>query len=91
MMFDQQSASKAYQRRWRTSEDQFTFGNTEELIGFVQTEIYNSDMTYKAIAAKAGCCVSTVSKMGAGSTRFPRLNTVFEILRVLGYSVVVRK
>ena len=90
-MLDQYSAVKAYQRRWRTKEGEYAFGSVEELIKFTASQVLDCTMTYKKIAEAAGCSTSTVSNLAKGETRFPRAATVFEILRVIGFSVVIRR
>ena len=91
-MLDQSLPERRRRRKW-TSEtaEQFAFATTAELIGFVSAQIRESGRTYKDIASKSDCCLSTVSRMAAGDTRFPRLNTVMEILRTLGFALVVRR
>lgn len=79
-------------RQWVESQDgDYTFADIRELCAFLQSEIQRSKRTYKYIAEKAGCCAQTVSNMASGSTNYPRAATVFEILRVLGFQVVVRQ
>jgi hypothetical protein len=69
---------------------EFTFENIAELCAFVAREIAFSKMKYVKVAEKAGVCGSTVSNMANGVTQHPRAETVFAMLRVLGYEVVVR-
>jgi len=58
--------------------------------GLVQREIHRSKIKFKMIAEKGGVCASTVGRMAAGETQHPRAETVFAMLRVLGFEVVVR-
>ena len=78
-------------RRWPNDQDEYSFKDIRELCAFLQHEIQRSKRKYKYIADKAGCCPQTVSNMASGTTHYPRAATVFEILRVLGFQVVVRQ
>jgi len=69
---------------------EFTFKDINELCAFVAREIAFSKLKYSKIAERGGVCASTVSKMAGGVTQHPRAETVFAMLRVLGYEVVVR-
>lgn len=78
-------------RRWaETHDEEYTFADIHELCAFLQSEIQLSKRKYKKIAEMAGCCPATVSNMASGTTVYPRASTVFAMLRVLGYEVVVR-
>jgi len=77
-------------QRWQSDQSEYSFKDIQELCAFLQHEIQRSKRKYKAIAEKAGCCPQTVSNMASGTTHYPRAATVFEILRVLGFQVVVR-
>lgn len=78
-------------RQWaETHEEEYTFADINELCAFLQHEIQSSKRKYKDIAEKAGCCPQTVSNMASGTTHFPRAATVFEIMRALGFTIVVR-
>ena len=77
--------------RLPTTGREFTFKDISELCAFLQHEILVSKLKYKDIAEKAGVCASTVSHMAHGDTHFPRAGTVFAILGVLGFEVVVRR
>ena len=70
---------------------EISFDSMAELCAFVQHEIIASRTKYVKLAAKAEVCASTISKMAHGETHFPRANTVFAILRALGYEVLVRR
>jgi hypothetical protein len=69
---------------------EFTFKDIHELCAFVAREIAFSKVKHSRIAAKADLCHGTVSRMANGITQHPRAETVFAMLRVLGYEVVVR-
>ena len=80
-------------RRQGRSEigQEFTFADITELCAFLQHEIVVSKMRYNKIADRAGCCVSTVSKMASGETKQPRASTALAILGVFGFQLVVRQ
>ena len=69
---------------------EYTFKDIAELCAFLQHEIHASKRKYTKLAEAAGCCPSTVSNMVHGITHYPRAGTVFQLLKVLGYEVVVR-
>lgn len=69
---------------------EFTFNDIAELCAFVAREIEITKKKYSVLANKAGVCSSTVSRMANGTTQHPRAETVFQILKTLGYDVVVR-
>lgn len=69
---------------------EFTFNDIEELCAFVAREISLSKKKYSRLAEKADVCPNTVSRMANGKTHHPRAETVFALLGVLGYEVVVR-
>jgi hypothetical protein len=69
---------------------EFTFNDIHELCAFVAREISMTKLKYTKFAEKTGCCTSTVSRMANGYTQHPRAETVFQMLRTLGYEVVVR-
>jgi hypothetical protein len=79
------------QKRRGASPGEYTFRDMHELCAFLAHEIAESRYKYNAIASRAGCCASTVSNMAHGQTQFPRASTVFSILQVLGFEVVIRK
>lgn len=80
-----------FRKPWASEQDEFTFKDMGELCAFLQHEIQASKRTYKKIAEQAGCCAATVSNMAHGTTHYPRAATVFDILRTLGFQVVVRQ
>ena len=69
---------------------EFTFEDINELCAFVAREINFSKQKYSKFAAKCDLAHGTVSRMARGETHHPRAETVFAMLRVLGYEVVVR-
>lgn len=69
---------------------EFSFNTIEELCAFVAREIQLTKLKYRKFAEKTGCCYSTVSRMANGHTQHPRAETVFQMLKTLGYDVVVR-
>ena len=78
-------------RGWQTETGtEYTFADIAELCAFLQHEIQSSKRKYRHLAEKAGMCASTVSKMAHGETHFPRAGTVFALLQILGYEVVIR-
>lgn len=81
------AARRGYQTEVGT---EYTFNDIMELCAFLQHEIQGSKKKYNKIAEAAGCCPATVSNMVHGVTHYPRASTVFTLLKVLGYEVVVR-
>jgi DNA-binding phage protein len=73
-----------------TGPSDWHFDDTKALCDFCAKEIRASKIKYSKLAEKAGVCHSTISKMARGETNFPRANTILEILRALGFNVVVR-
>jgi predicted XRE-type DNA-binding protein len=69
---------------------ELTFENIHDLCAFVAREISMTKLKYSKFAEKAEMSYSTVSRMANGYTQHPRAETVFSMLRVLGYEVVVR-
>lgn len=88
---EQINSKRSWLHDTSTDDNEYTFQDIRELCAFLQSEIQRSKRTYKYIAEKAGCCAQTVSNMASGSTNYPRAATVFEILRVLGFQIVVRQ
>lgn len=66
------------------------FNDIAALCQFLSAEIRNSKMKFSKIAEMANCSPSTVSKMAHGETHYPRAGTVLQILRALGFEVIVR-
>lgn len=79
-------------RSWQPSQQhgEYTFKDIHELMAFCAHEIHASGRKYNDIAIGAKCCTSTVSKLAHGETRFPRASTILEVLRTLGFQIVVR-
>jgi len=69
---------------------EFTFNNASELYAFLAREMAMKKVKYSKFAEKAELCASTVSKMAHGETQYPRFATVFALLKVLGYELVVK-
>jgi transcriptional regulator with XRE-family HTH domain len=69
---------------------EMTFENIHDLCAFVAREIQFSKKKYSKFAAEIGMSHGTVSRMATGVTQHPRAETVFQMLRALGYEVVVR-
>jgi len=47
--------------------------------------------TYKTIAAKAGCCNSTLYRIADGTTKWPQLRTCLLIFHAIGFRLYVGK
>lgn len=75
----------------RTDDGDISFSNVYELTRFVAAEIRGSKLKFTKIADQAGCCPATVSNLAHGVTRDPRTGTMLNILRVLGFQVIVRR
>ena len=69
---------------------EMTFENIHDLCAFVAREINFSKKKYSKFADEIGMCHGTVSNMARGVTQHPRAETVFQMLKALGYEVVVR-
>lgn len=69
---------------------EFKFHNIEDLCRFVGGEIRASKMKYVDLAAKSHVCPQTVSRLASGDTHFPRAGTILQILRALGFELIVR-
>lgn len=84
-------ATATASRSWRKeTAGEYTFNDLNELYAFLQHELQVSKLKYNALAVKSDMCASTVSKMAHGTTLYPRAATVFNLLKVLGYEMVVR-
>lgn len=66
------------------------FHTIQDLCNFVSAEIRASRMKFVKIAEKSGVCPATVSNLAHGETQMPRAATLLQILRALGYEIVVR-
>lgn len=69
---------------------EYSFRNTYELVEFVASEIRGSKMKYTKLAKKADVCPQTVSNIASRVTRAPRISTVLNILKALGFEIFVR-
>lgn len=69
---------------------EYNFRNTYELVEFVASEIRGSKMKYTKLAKKADCHPHTVSNIASRVTMAPRVSTVLNILKALGYEIFVR-
>jgi hypothetical protein len=69
---------------------ELTFDNIHDLCAFVAREIAFTKKKYSTFAKDIGMCHGTVSNMARGVTQHPRAETVFAMLKALGYEVVVR-
>lgn len=69
---------------------EMTFENINDLCAFVAKEIAFTKKKYGTFAKEIGMCQGTVSNMAKGITQHPRAETVFQMLKALGYEVVVR-
>lgn len=71
---------------WRDRQ----FNDIRELCNFLADEIMFSGMKFSKIASLANCHGSTVAHLARKETASPRAATVFQVLRALGYEVLVR-
>jgi len=69
---------------------EMTFETVHDLCVFVASEIAFSKKKYGTFAKEIGMSQGTVSNMAKGITQHPRAETVFQMLKALGYEVVVR-
>lgn len=69
---------------------EFSFNSITELCAFVAKEIAFSKKKYGRFATEIGMSHGTVKNMATGQTQHPRAETVFSMLKALGYEVVVR-
>lgn len=69
---------------------EMTFESINDLCAFVAREINFTKKKYSTFAKDIGMCHGTVSNMAKGVTQHPRAETVFQMLKALGYEVVVR-
>lgn len=69
---------------------EMTFESVADLCAFVAREINFTKKKYSKFAGEVGMSYGTVSNMAKGITRYPRAETVFQMLKALGYEVVVR-
>lgn len=58
----------------------------QQLVDEIVQRLYSSDpdATLKAVAERAGICVSTLSRLNKGKTFFPRFDTLWKMARASG-------
>lgn len=71
---------------WRDRQ----FNDVGELCRFLADEIQLSKMKYSKIAALANVHPTTISNIAHHLVTSPRASTVLQILRALGFEVIVR-
>jgi hypothetical protein len=76
--------------RERAGIREYSFKNTYELVEFVASEIRASKIKYSKLAKKADCHPHTISNIACRVTVAPRVSTVLNILKALGYEIFVR-
>lgn len=86
---------RSYRRRGPSADvvdgrTELTFENIHDLCAFVAREIAFSRKKYGRFAQEIGMSHGTVKNMATGVTQHPRAETVFQMLKALGYEVVVR-
>lgn len=62
-----------------------------ELAARAQRRLRRPGYTYKSLAAKAGCCNSTLYKIADGTTKWPQLRTCLLIFHAIGFTLIVRR
>jgi len=93
MTFATPISSAASRKRVRIEDSgpqDWHFDDIEQLCDFCAKEIIASKKKYSKLAESAGVCPSTIRNLAVSSTRFPRAATVLQVLRALGFEVVVR-
>jgi DNA-binding phage protein len=90
---NRESAMKVlpFKQPGRVAGQQYDFETAAELVAFVGDEIIASGKHFSIIARNADVCQSTVAKLAKHQTRFPRVGTCLQILKALGFEVVVRR
>lgn len=71
---------------WRDRQ----FNDIGALCKFLSEEIRASKMKFSKIAEMANCHPTTVAHLARNETGSPRASTVLQVLRALGFEVVVR-
>lgn len=66
------------------------FNDIGELCRFLSAEIFASKMKFSKIGQLANCHPTTVAHLARNETASPRASTVFQVLRALGFEVIVR-
>lgn len=64
-----------------------TYDAREKLIDQVREEIFKHK--FEALALKAGCSKTTVSRLAQGYTKWPRPETLFGLLEALGLRLTI--
>lgn len=67
-----------------------SFNDIRELCDFLSIEIRTSGLKFVKIAERANCHPTTVAHLARNETASPRAATVFQVLRALGFEVLVR-
>jgi len=67
--------------------EQRTRGKNDEIPAILGDEIRHSQQTFKDIAAKAGVCVSTVSRLAYHETKRPHFRTILLIAYALDFEL----
>jgi len=65
--------------------------DVSEAIALCQHEIRTSSLKWPEIAVRAGVCSQTISNIGYGDVKSPRMNTCLRILKVFGYRVYAQR
>lgn len=68
-----------------------TFTSQEAMIDAVRESIFKDGRTYKSIAEATGVCNGTIARLASGTTRWPKPSTLFPLLDVLGYELIMQK
>lgn len=66
------------------------FNDIGELCRFLSSEIRASKMKYSKLGEMANCHPTTVAHLARNETASPRASTVLQVLRALGFEVIVR-
>lgn len=66
------------------------FNDVAELTRFLADEIRASRMRYSKLASISNVHATTISKLAHGQVQFPRAATLLQILRALGFEIIVR-
>lgn len=85
--------SASAMRRYRvedTGPQDWAFDSVDQLCEFCAKELLASKKKYSKLAEDAGVCSSTIRNLAVSNTRFPRAATVLQVLRALGFEVIVR-
>lgn len=80
----------AYARTERELWRDHHFNDVGAACRFLGAEIRASKMKYSKLAELANCHPTTISNLAHEETHQPRFSTVLQILRALGFEVVVR-